>query len=147
MRSVRIPRERFRNWLKALDRAEEYATRLRERLGRVTVILHGSYARGDFNLWSDIDLVVVSSRFKGIRPLDRYEDLPEQPPQVEVIPLSPEEFRELTKKPAWIQAMRRGAVIIVDDYGLKNVLTSMNITLKELKDLRHEIKKLEARNT
>ena len=147
MRSVRIPKERFRNWLRALDTAEEYATRLREQLGQVTVILHGSYARGDFNLWSDIDLVVVSSRFEGIRPLDRYEELPEQPPQVEIIPLSLDEFKKLIKKPAWIQAMRRGAVIIVDDYGLKDMLTSTNITLKELKDLRHEIKKLETRST
>ena len=34
-------------------------------------ILFGSYANGSFNEWSDIDIVVVSSAFKGDRFLDR----------------------------------------------------------------------------
>jgi Nucleotidyltransferase domain. len=33
----------------------------------------GSYARGDFNRWSDVDLVVISD-FKG-NPLERLEKL------------------------------------------------------------------------
>lgn len=38
--------------------------------GDVTVILFGSYARGDYNLASDFDLVVISDKIKG-NPLER----------------------------------------------------------------------------
>ncbi len=32
---------------------------------KCTVALVGSYARGDFSLWSDVDVFIVSSEFKG----------------------------------------------------------------------------------
>lgn len=34
-------------------------------------ILFGSYAKGDYDAWSDIDLVLVSEVFEGIRIKDR----------------------------------------------------------------------------
>lgn len=36
---------------------------------KATAILIGSYARGDFNLWSDIDILLIAE-FTG-NPLDR----------------------------------------------------------------------------
>jgi len=36
------------------------------------VVLHGSFACGGFNVWSDVDLLVVSERFRGVGILDRY---------------------------------------------------------------------------
>jgi Nucleotidyltransferase domain. len=42
-----------------------YADRLRIRLGGLTMILYGSYARGDFNLWSDVDVLIISEYFRG----------------------------------------------------------------------------------
>jgi len=73
MPGARARRRRIKAWLEALHKASAAAERLASKLGKITVILHGSYARGDFNLWSDIDVIVVSERFKGMRPLDRYD--------------------------------------------------------------------------
>lgn len=60
-----------------VELARQYADRVRERFGPVTVLLYGSVARGDFNLWSDTDVLVVSdglpdnpiSRSKGLQSL------------------------------------------------------------------------------
>lgn len=46
-------------------RVLEELRRLAGELGAV-VYLFGSYARGDFLLDSDVDIVVVSSRFEGV---------------------------------------------------------------------------------
>lgn len=43
-----------------IERARGYARGLSERLPVQAVILTGSVARGDFNVWSDIDVVVVA---------------------------------------------------------------------------------------
>jgi len=61
-----------------------------------TAILIGSYARGDFNVWSDIDIVLVSEVFKG-NPVERLRKI-EYPPNYEVIPLNPEELVRLFQK-------------------------------------------------
>ena len=44
----------------ALKKAEAFAGCVKSKLGKVTAILFGSYARGDFNVWSDIDLLIVT---------------------------------------------------------------------------------------
>lgn len=51
-------RQRAREAL--LEEARAYAERVREALGEAEVYLFGSVARGDFNLESDLDLLVVS---------------------------------------------------------------------------------------
>ena len=50
--------------------ARAYAEGLRERLGEVTAIVYGSVARGDFNLGSDVDILIVAERLPG-HPLAR----------------------------------------------------------------------------
>ena len=60
--------------------------------------LFGSYARGDYLKSSDIDLVIVSKSFRGIRYIDRLETVYRVEwmlrlrPWIEVIPLTPEEL-------------------------------------------------------
>ena len=142
MRLVRIPRDRLVEWLNVVDIIEEYSHRLREKLGRVTVLLHGSYARGDFNLWSDIDLIVVSEKFDNVRVLDRYDLLNPIPPRVEVIPLTPAEFMENLRKNVWRQALSRGTVVFVDDYGLTKELKTRNIEFMTRDELVSKIKEL-----
>ena len=71
---IEIRREKHKRTLNLLN---QYATELSRELGNVTFILFGSYARGDFNLWSDIDIIVISDKFKYIRLLDRPYILPE----------------------------------------------------------------------
>lgn len=63
---------------------------------KVTVILVGSYARGDFNLWSDIDVLLISEDFIG-GPIERLKSL-DIPPGFQAIPLTPKEFKRLLKK-------------------------------------------------
>ncbi|WP_244403828.1 nucleotidyltransferase domain-containing protein [Pyrolobus fumarii] len=96
-----MPRSRLEEWLRILEEVEGAAARLAARIGRVSVLLHGSYARGDFNLWSDVDLIIVSEVFRGIRPLDRYKLVQDVlPDKVEPIPMTPEELRRAVEKPA-----------------------------------------------
>jgi predicted nucleotidyltransferase len=57
-----------------IDEARAYAQRLRRLSPRARVFLYGSVARGDFNLSSDIDLLVVSDELP-VDPLARAEFL------------------------------------------------------------------------
>ena len=145
MSYVRIPAERFQRWVEVLRCVEEYSRRLRERLGKVAVILHGSYARGDFNLWSDVDLIIVSEAFRGVRPLDRYDLLPKQPPLVEPILLTPSEFLGKLRKRSWVQMLGRGAVIVADDYGLREELSRVGIEARTLEEALRRVHELRAK--
>lgn len=51
--------ERARCRENLVDLASQYADRVRDRYGPA-VLPFGSVARGDFNLWSDVDVLVVS---------------------------------------------------------------------------------------
>ncbi len=142
MKRVRIPRSRFDQWLKVLDIVEDYSRKLREELGRVTVILYGSYARGDYNLWSDIDLLVVSEKFRNVRILDRYDLIPQPPPGVEPVPLTPEEFVKNLEKNAWLKALRDKSVILIDDYNLFEQLIERKIEPLRIDTLRRIVLRL-----
>jgi predicted nucleotidyltransferase len=54
--------------------AEEYIKRLREVLGPISAAIYGSVVRGDFNIGSDIDIVVISDALAK-DPLERMEVL------------------------------------------------------------------------
>jgi predicted nucleotidyltransferase len=90
--SRRAERERL------IERAREYARALSERLPVRAVVLAGSVARGDFNLWSDVDVLVVA------------DDLPARLPDrlallsadafggIQVIGLTPAELRRAAQR-------------------------------------------------
>ncbi len=134
---VRIPAERLREWLRVLDSVEEYARLVEARLGRAAVILYGSFARGDFNLWSDVDMLVVSDAFRGVRPLDRYDMLPAVE-RIEPVPVTPGELERMLEKPAWRQALR-DAVIVVDRLGVGEALKRAGVTPRRLEELRRRV--------
>jgi len=81
-----------------------------------TAILVGSYARGDFNLWSDVDVLLVAE-FEG-RPPQRLRGL-EVPPGYQVVPVTPSEFRRMVERgdPLAVEAFKRG-IFLRDDLGL-----------------------------
>lgn len=62
------------------------------------VLLYGSYAKGTADLWSDIDLVVISSDLAGIDPLRRLEMLSlatgEVDAPIEALGYTPQEIAE-----------------------------------------------------
>jgi predicted nucleotidyltransferase len=67
------------------------------------VYLVGSVARGDFNLWSDIDVVIVADGLPR-RFLERVELFADRPPGIEIFPYSPEEFQS--------ERARRNAIVL-----------------------------------
>jgi len=77
----------------------------------VTAVIIGSYARGDFNVWSDVDVLLVSDYFLG-NPIERLRHI-DPPPGVEVIPLRIDEFERLREKrdPIAVEANSLGIVV------------------------------------
>ena len=145
---VRIPRRRLEHWLQVLRELSDAAQRLAERLGKVSVLLHGSYARGDFNLWSDVDIIIVSDAFNNVRFLDRYELVKELlPDNVEPILWTPGEAETLLQKPAWRHALRRGVVVLRDDYSLAKLLRRVGAKIIEHEELVKKIQELLSQTT
>ncbi|MEB2837210.1 MAG: nucleotidyltransferase domain-containing protein [Desulfurococcales archaeon] len=78
-------KRRERERLRVIEEARRWASSLP---WPSSAILVGSYARGDFNLWSDVDVIIVSSAFEGLRVMDRLRLL-DPPPGYEAIPWTP----------------------------------------------------------
>ena len=78
---------------------------------KATAILIGSYARGDFNLWSDVDILLISEEFKG-NPIERLKAL-DIPPGFQVIPITLNEFKKLLTKRSQlaIEATKHGVIL------------------------------------
>jgi predicted nucleotidyltransferase len=77
-------------------RAHAQALARRFRVRRAAVV--GSVARGDFNVWSDVDLLVVADDLPERVP-DRLAAVMEgRPPRIEVIAMTPAEFDEARRR-------------------------------------------------
>lgn len=66
------------------------------------VYIFGSHARGDYTLESDVDVVVVSEVFRGVRMQERVVMVRLRLPSdvgFDIIPLTPDELREKLSKP------------------------------------------------
>ncbi|KAA8922165.1 nucleotidyltransferase domain-containing protein [Thermoplasma sp.] len=110
---MEIIQKRIEERNKVIEEASKFAKSLDF---RCTVVLIGSYARGDFNLWSDVDLLIVGN-FKG-NPIERLKSI-DLPPGYEAIMLTPEEVSKMQKTHSkFIEDAMRDGVIIRDDYGL-----------------------------
>ncbi len=114
---MEILKERSKTREKVIEEARKWAESLPF---KASVILIGSYARGDFNLWSDIDIVLIAE-FKD-NPIERLKKI-EYPPGYEVIPLTINEFKKLAEKenPIAIEVLDNG-IVLRDDYGIKNLV-------------------------
>ena len=92
----------------------------RRALGRVSLALYGSYARGDFNAWSDVDLVLVWEGFEGVRYPERWPLIRglvegvEEP--LDMVLWSPGEASAMVGKPSWRKALEN-CIVLADDYG------------------------------
>ncbi len=66
------------------------------------IYLFGSYAKGTYTVESDVDIVVVSEKFKKLSYAERVEMVRTKLPEnigFDIIPLTPEELEEKKKKP------------------------------------------------
>jgi len=85
---------------------KEFLAKVKKVLGDPEVYLFGSYARGDWLYESDLDLIVVSRRFKGLDLGKRYtlvRKLISSKVSVELLLYTPEEFERVKKKSIVIQ--------------------------------------------
>ncbi|MEM2245038.1 MAG: nucleotidyltransferase domain-containing protein [Thermofilum sp.] len=113
---MEVVRRRAAERRRVVEEARRWASSLSF---KATAILVGSYARGDFNKWSDVDVLLITGELGG-GPLERLRKV-EAPPGYEVIVWTPEEFALLLKKgnPLALEAARSG-VFLRDDYGLSS---------------------------
>ncbi|MCS7097811.1 MAG: nucleotidyltransferase domain-containing protein [Candidatus Methanomethyliaceae archaeon] len=98
--------------------AKEWASRIQF---KVTAILIGSYARGDFNIWSDIDVLIISEELTE-NPLKRLKDL-DIPPGYQVIALTLKEFEKLLEKgePMITEAIKY-RIVLRDDLNIFSIM-------------------------
>jgi hypothetical protein len=102
----------------AIRTARGFAERVKACFEKVSVVLIGSYARGDFN---DVDVLIVVEKAPG-NPLERMDCLLERcppPAGVECIILSLSEFmrQKHLATPLYTEACGQG-VVLVDDLEL-----------------------------
>ena len=109
--------ERRAEQRRLIELARAYVERLSSSLPVLAAAVVGSVARGDFNVWSDIDVVVVS------------DDLPERIPDrmailmredtggVQPVGYTREEFREASSKrnPLAASVTEEGVILLGDD--------------------------------
>lgn len=110
---MEIIESRKRQRLEVIGQVSEFSKALNL---KCTVLLIGSYARGDFNLWSDVDLLIIGE-FSGT-PLERLKnfDLPEG---YEAILLTPDELsKKRNKNDLFVKESFKNGVTIRDDLHL-----------------------------
>lgn len=92
-----------------VETARRFADELTERVELRAAVVIGSVARGDFNVWSDIDLLVIADALPE-RSLDRLAAVEPRPPLIQPIPWTPAEWRyELARgNPMAVEATDRG---------------------------------------
>lgn len=96
-----------------IDAATRFAERLPDELGVQTVVVFGSVSRGDFNVWSDIDVLVVAENLPE-RGIDRLAGVARDPSAgVQAIAWTPSEYADRVRKrdPIAVEAAVHGVVV------------------------------------
>lgn len=81
-----------------IARARAYAERLDGRIPLKATILVGSVARGDFNVWSDIDVLVVADELPERTPDRGLLLMTDAPAGVQPVGMTPSEFRSALER-------------------------------------------------
>jgi len=116
---LRVLEERRRQRDEFVATAQTYAEKLRGRLGKLTAIVYGSVSRGDFNLGSDMDVLIISEGLPSY-PLERMEVLFScHEPPLEPKGYTHTEFRALlAKRDSALAEVLKDGIAVVDDLGL-----------------------------
>lgn len=116
MADVLSARRRERERL--IELAAAYVDGVRQRLPVVAAAVVGSVARGDFNVWSDVDVVLVAERLP-IRAPDRSGLLLEAAPAgVQPVGFTPDEFEAAwrARNPLVHEAVGLGATLAGEEF-------------------------------
>jgi predicted nucleotidyltransferase len=100
------------------DILAEYSKVIYSKLGKFTGVLYGSMARGDNNLWSDIDFLVISDKLPH-NPLKRLEFLYSlTETSIEVKGYTKNEFLKMIEKrnPTALDSLVEGKIIVDDGF-------------------------------
>jgi predicted nucleotidyltransferase len=103
-----------------IDVARAYAETLSARLPVHAVVLAGSLARGDFNVWSDIDVIVIADALPERLP-DRLALLgADAPAGVQAVGFTPSELRRAARRAnrLVLDAVAHGVVLAGDPHAL-----------------------------
>jgi hypothetical protein len=111
--------DRARRREELVDLASRYADKVRDQYGPATVLLYGSIARGDFNLWSDVDVLVVSDALP-LHPLARSEALQRLVlPGIEPKGLTLREYQDAEARDRpFVREIAKHCIVLRDDLGL-----------------------------
>lgn len=92
-----------------LARAQTFAAGLPAELDVRAVVVFGSVARGDFNKWSDVDVLVVAERCAGT-PAERHARLEPVPGRVQPLVWTRAELSERVRRgdPIAVEALEAG---------------------------------------
>lgn len=108
---IRALEQRYAERDRLVELARQHALRLAERVPVRQAAVVGSVARGDFNVWSDVDVVIVADALPE-RVLDRLDLLMEgRPPRVEPIGFTPAELEDARRR-------RNPLVVELDSIGI-----------------------------
>ncbi len=115
--------ERRKRWVELRALANQFAEKAKEAFGKVSVWLYGSVARGDFNFWSDVDVLLAAEDLPN-HPLERLGLLLRlAPPGVEPIGYTKAEFEALlAKRHPNLLALLKEAVCLRDDLDLTKIV-------------------------
>jgi uncharacterized protein len=96
-----------------VDSARRYVRVLAARLDVRAAVVIGSVARGDFNRWSDVDVLVLAEPLPE-RALDRLTALEPRPAGLQPIGWTPGEWeREVERRnPMAVEALERGIWLV-----------------------------------
>lgn len=100
------------------DILTKYSNKVSSKLGKFTGVLYGSMARGDNNLWSDIDFIVISDNLPN-NPLKRSEFLYSLTEiSIEVKGFTRNEFLKMIEKrnPMALDSLLEGKLIVDDGF-------------------------------
>ncbi|MGQ0560572.1 MAG: nucleotidyltransferase domain-containing protein, partial [Gemmatimonadota bacterium] len=109
MASTTILQRRRRERERLLEGARDYVAAVRALSSLHAAVVFGSVARGDFNVWSDLDLLLLFDALPDAW-LDRQDLLPPRPPAVQPILWTIAEWRaQLQRKnPIACEAAQHG---------------------------------------
>lgn len=122
---LEIIREREKEKKKLLAKIKIFLKKAK-RLGKVSVILYGSFSRDDFNAWSDIDLIIVAERLpKNI--IKRQEVLYLfKIPKIEPKGYTKEEFIEMIKmRHPFIKVLAKEGKFLKDEMKLQKYFLTL----------------------
>lgn len=97
-----------------IDKAAGWAGALARRMAVVAVVVFGSVARGDFNKWSDVDVLVIAPDLPSTAR-ERLEVLmADSPPGVQPVGWTPAELAERRRRhdPIAVESDTAGVVVL-----------------------------------